>query len=373
MAKRLKITESEISATIKEFIQAIRNGVDKGKVEFKKTFGETKTRAKVMLSEVAKQKIEALVKAFPCEVGFYGLAERVPSDVEDLLAYRVYDILVPPPQTVSAAKVDSTTEQMTEWFASLPDEQFNNLRFHGHSHVNMGVSPSPTDTAFYEESAELLMDDYDVSFQIFSIWNKSGSFYFCIYDKGEGLFFDKKDISVFIESGPISEFVQAAKEVVEERKPQSTNVTYIMPLGGSKGTAFGTSGTQPKAAATNTPVITNDGGEKKKRWFESTEEESPFYVQVFGKSGICVDDFYAKPNSTLSGILYGLDRRPAENVVTIYTDVTSVSRTVSTDEMYKQLSNIVKEPPFSEYTIEIHFKSEGTKEDINYADFGIEY
>ena len=74
----------------------------------------------------------------------------------------------------------------------MSDEVYNSLRFQGHSHVNMGVSPSNTDINHQEVIAKSLCDD---DFYIFLIVNKRLDTNFFVYDKKTATTYKDKDIS----------------------------------------------------------------------------------------------------------------------------------------------------------------------------------
>ena len=57
-------------------------------------------------------------------------------------------------QAVKPAYCNSTVEQMTEFMMSLPREEWGQWNFDWHSHVNMGVFASGTDTANYKVMSE---------------------------------------------------------------------------------------------------------------------------------------------------------------------------------------------------------------------------
>ena len=94
------------------------------------------------------------------------------------------------------------------WLMSQPDEVFNKLRFHGHSHVNMGVSPSGVDTKYQDDILKNLNDFY-----IFGIFNKREDNYLIIYDITNNIVYEDKDIILHTPGGS---YRQWAKEMLEE-------------------------------------------------------------------------------------------------------------------------------------------------------------
>jgi hypothetical protein len=120
----------------------------------------------ILYSAEAEAKIKGLVQASGIEISWHGLVEKI-----DDMNYLIYDILVYP-QICSAAKVDTDDEAYTKWLHSQPDEIFNKIRYQGHSHVKMGVTPSPIDEKYY---ADVLKNLKPNDFYIFGVYNKNGN------------------------------------------------------------------------------------------------------------------------------------------------------------------------------------------------------
>lgn len=76
---------------------------------------------------------------------------------------------------------------------SHEDDVFNNIRMQGHSHVNMGVTPSSVDTSLYDRLLDQLDD---TMFYIFMIWNKKKDKTIKIYDLKKNVLFDTSDVTV---------------------------------------------------------------------------------------------------------------------------------------------------------------------------------
>jgi hypothetical protein len=123
--------------------------------------------------------IQYIVQASPQEVGWWGLVEKVETDY-------VVTALYVPEQTVSAAETDITAETMgdlaMEVLAAGLDP--SKLYYWGHSHVNMGVSPSGQD--------ETQVRDYLVNCPVFirGIYNKAGASKVDIYDVEQNVCFE---------------------------------------------------------------------------------------------------------------------------------------------------------------------------------------
>ena len=159
-------------------------------------------KAHITLTEQAWEKIKQLVDQCDKEVGWHGTVERTSKN-----EFTITDVLVFP-QTVTAATVTSDETKYTAWLMSQPDDVFNKLRFHGHSHVNMGVSPSGVDTKYQDDILKNLNDFY-----IFGIFNKREDNYLIIYDVTNNIVYENKDIILHTPSGS---YRQWAKEMLNE-------------------------------------------------------------------------------------------------------------------------------------------------------------
>lgn len=140
-------------------------------------------------------------------------------DDETKNEYYITDILVYP-QKVTGATVNTDQEKYEMWLMQHEDEVFNNIRMQGHSHVNMGTTPSGVDETHQAKILEQLEDDM---FYIFLIWNKSNSKFIKIYDLKKNILFETTDVSVEVldDGSGIDEFLVDAKKLVED-KPTTT-------------------------------------------------------------------------------------------------------------------------------------------------------
>jgi len=211
--------------------------------------------------------MKALVENFQTEVQWHGLTRRV-GDHE----FEVYDLIVPPHE-VSSATVVSDYSKYTEWLNNLPDEVFNDLRFHGHSHVNMGVSPSGIDNKYRKDLVTQMptpqADDED-SFYIFMIFNKRGEWSGEIYDLKYNTLYSTADIDIDVycgEQGWLSEFVYEAKKVAVEAKATPKPV-YKGVAGDSKYSY------DPQTGAYTEKTTKKTSAKKKSEW--TPYEEEPY-------------------------------------------------------------------------------------------------
>lgn len=223
MSKPIKMTPEYLQQCRDDFEKALATTkLADGKITFTKTFTMEAKKASVHFTSLAWRKMTALLRGFDKEVAWHGVAHRI--DDEDKNEYIIEDIVVYP-QEVSGASVEMDTEKYAVWLMeNAEDERFNNIHMQGHSHVNMGVSPSPVDLSHQEEILNMLGDD---DFYIFMIWNKSLTSNTKIYDMRKNLLFENADVSVTYEPDELDEFVDAAKKMVTTKtyKPATTPAT----------------------------------------------------------------------------------------------------------------------------------------------------
>lgn len=126
----------------------------------------------ISFTPLAFAKMMMLVEVNDKEVGWHGTVERRNNNfvITDIFVY---------PQVVTPTTVEPSQEEYNEWQTELPDDIHNSLRFHGHSHVNMGTSASSVDTKFQQDIVKMI-DNTD--FYIFMIINKKGDFNIYLYD-----------------------------------------------------------------------------------------------------------------------------------------------------------------------------------------------
>lgn len=173
----------------------------------------------VTFTETAYNKMWALVDYNTKEIGWHGTVERKDNTfvITDILVY---------PQAVDATSIVADEAKFAEWLdgyrLDLNSNVFDKLRMHGHSHVNMGTSPSATDTKLQEDHLAQLQDN---DFYIFLIVNKKREIWCTIYDTVTGLQYETKDIQIIPVANKETEWaIKETKEKVTKYKP--TVYTY---------------------------------------------------------------------------------------------------------------------------------------------------
>ena len=217
MLKHIKIDDATVEKVVEEF----KNYVSNTKViEDEETFTYKvtapiveKATAEVIFTEKAYWKISLLLAMFDSEVAWYGVAERAEKG-----KYRVKDIVVFP-QKVTGSTVTTDAMEIAKWSNSIPAEQYNKLRFYGHSHVNMGAFVSSVDREDRKNHlAQIPPDD----FFIFAVFNKRHDIHLEIYDLWYDAKYDDNEIDFQVEGDDAFDFLTDAK-----RKVNDTHRTHL--------------------------------------------------------------------------------------------------------------------------------------------------
>ena len=147
---------------------------------------------KVYITAEAYVKLRKLVDDTTTEIGWYGTVTKMPGFesvfvIDDILVY---------PQTVTGATCVQDDDRVFEFELNLSTDQVNRKRFHGHSHVNMGVTPSGVDEQFYQDILTQV-DDYFIVL----ITNKSGAYYTRFYDMQNNILYTGIPVQVMLDNG----------------------------------------------------------------------------------------------------------------------------------------------------------------------------
>lgn len=185
--KKIKVSEEYLTT----FLEQIKASLQGKKVIPEKMTYETNPSIKlkddekiaIIFEDDARKKMLELVRQAKDEIGWHGTVER-----KGEKEFVIKDIFVFP-QTVTGATVTTNEEEYLNFIMQLTDEEINNMRLYGHSHVNMPVSPSSTDDVYQENLMQNVQDYY-----IFGIFNKSGGAWWNVYDVEKNILYEDKDI-----------------------------------------------------------------------------------------------------------------------------------------------------------------------------------
>ena len=222
--QKLKMTEELARELAEKFYQdMLKNTILTDSLNYKVSFGkESKGTVKINFTEEAWGKMTSLIDDFSSEVAWHGLVQRLgPTQFE------IYDILVYP-QVVTGATVNTDQVRYQKWLMEQPDEIFNNIRFQGHSHVSMGVTPSSVDISDQERLIENLQPE---DYYIFMIWNKRQEFYARVVDVAANVSYSGKDVSVTYNGYDADSFLTHARAIV-------TKSVGVQAYGGAKNTSY---------------------------------------------------------------------------------------------------------------------------------------
>jgi len=158
----------------------------------------------------------SLVQHFNTEIAWHGLVRPIKD------GYEIYDILVYP-QEVTGGTVETDQQKYQMWLMQQPDEIFQNIRYQGHSHVNMTPHPSSVDL-----TNQRRMQIPDNDFYIFLIWNKDSYYTARVYDHGK--VFDENQVDVTTENTIDNDFIKQVESMITVkpvvRYPQYTVRSY---------------------------------------------------------------------------------------------------------------------------------------------------
>lgn len=146
----------------------------------------------IYISANAYVKMRMLVDKMSTEVGWYGTVTKCPGlqatyVIEDILVY---------PQTVTGATCEQDETKMFDFEMSLTTEQVNTKRFQGHSHVNMGVTPSGVDEQFYQDLLTQVTDYF-----IICVTNKKNDYTVRFYDVENNILYTDLELKVLLDDG----------------------------------------------------------------------------------------------------------------------------------------------------------------------------
>lgn len=243
MSRKMKIDIGFIEAAKAAFAAALektsKDAKFDGKVKFDFDFAKVEEKAILYFTETAWMKMQYLIAVFGSECAWHGVVERHGEDKSEFI---VKDILVYP-QQVTGATVTTDQTEYEDWMNALDDDTFNALKFHGHSHVNMGVTPSSVDN---EHQRGIVSQLNDSQFYIFGIFNKSGNRWLKIFDMKRNIAFEKDDIEVKI-------LMDGSKcfDLMEDADKKITTKTVSYAGGYSYGNYGASQASTAKCTATN--------------------------------------------------------------------------------------------------------------------------
>lgn len=286
--KYLKLTEQAIQDTLKSVEAQLRESKLTSTTTFKLNTDmsdEVKKqfeKAEVHITQDALDKMTGLIQECSDEIAWHGTVSR---DAEKPNVFWIDDILVFP-QTVTGATVDTDETEYTMWLygEEVNEETFNRLRFHGHSHVNMGVTPSATDENHRSNFIQNVNDFY-----IFGIFNKKDDFNFTIFDVENNVVYEKDDITYYVPCQPIADWAKEQIKNKVTKKVTTYGYGYNSSLYGTKNnvvTKTSTSSSKKSSTDKTTDRFGRKWNPKTKTWdYDWEEDDDDFYDKYYGRYG----------------------------------------------------------------------------------------
>lgn len=194
---------------------------DAVKIEVVEQYYQKNNIPKIIMSQKAITKMKIYVDEVDSEIGWIGLVYKTREN-----EFYVYDTMLPE-QKVTGVTTDLDESALCAIAEKLIEEgkydDYNNTRLWGHSHVNMGVTPSGTDEQTFEELHN------NCEYFIRLIANKKGDVNIDLVDKTTGLIYKKLPFtvdyddeikSIVKEYNDIYEKMQALGEVLTDKANQ---------------------------------------------------------------------------------------------------------------------------------------------------------
>jgi len=236
MPKPIRLTDEARTQIIAMFIEKLKSTpLNSGRITISQEFTYKDShddRVCVKFTPRAYYRMIALVDKYASEIAWHGTVRREGKTfiIEDIFVY---------PQKVTGVNVDPDQDEYDEWSRGLDDEVFNNLRFHGHSHVNMPVNPSGTDLEYQLGIVSQLRAD---QFYIFMIINKKKDFVMKVYDYSCNTLYETDDLDVEI----MEDNLELDKFLRESAKQVTATTYYRTPNGTNpnSGYSYGKQGSQ---------------------------------------------------------------------------------------------------------------------------------
>lgn len=233
--KKLRLTSNEWEALLKDISTKFHENCNRNISDFsytktdvndflKNILKENTEKPIIQITSDAYTKMYELVKQSTVEIQWHGLVEKINN------TYKIYDILLFP-QTNTASSTSSDQNEFAEWQTKLIQDMsfpINQMRLHGHSHVNMNVYSSSIDDGY---QSELITKVEDGDFYIFLVLNKRMEMYPLLYDFDKQILFEGTDIQIEILDNNNQDIRNWCTEQIKENcKTNQINNWYKKPV-----------------------------------------------------------------------------------------------------------------------------------------------
>ena len=187
---------------------------------------QSSDKPKVICLAETWMKMQSLVKSNDIEVQWHCLVRRN----TETNTYIIYDVLMYK-QINTGVSTTTDDEEYAKWlmhYMMQPDETFDNIRCHGHSHVNMATFISGRDAEYRDNITQNIAED---DYYLFLILNKKNEINIDLYDFAANLIYEKTDLSFkvgFADGTTYDDWATEQNKLVERPKSTwpATGTTY---------------------------------------------------------------------------------------------------------------------------------------------------
>lgn len=178
----------------------------------------------IYITPTAYIKMRTLIEETDIEIAWHGIVHKQDRNfvITDILVY---------PQKITSVTVESDDDLYPNWCMELPDEVLNNMRFQGHSHVNMGVTPSGVDEEYYTRLLTQVHDYY-----IIMVMNKREDITLRLYDVENNILYSDLDLNIYLPDVHKDnlDWYEEQKEMLQKPKPVQGSLLKDKILDGDK-------------------------------------------------------------------------------------------------------------------------------------------
>lgn len=191
---------------------------------FNKDLAEKTTKPTIKIPTDIWFKMQTLVALSDTEISWHGMVDR------NIMThtFTIYDILIFP-QINTGASTTTEQDEYSKWMTSLlsnPDFKIEDLRMHGHSHVNMAVYSSGIDDQYQKD---LLAQIEDGDYYLFLILNKRHEMCVLLYDYRTQILYTKEDLVITITDSNDRDIIESCKKEMASKckAPKPAHHNYL--------------------------------------------------------------------------------------------------------------------------------------------------
>lgn len=175
---------------------------------------------KIIVSKLAHTKMNLYIHGVSTEIGWLGAIEKLESG--DFYISDVFLLEQEVHSTNTTITEDGQSNFIMELIQNDKKHLLDKIKFWGHSHVNMSVSPSAQD----DDTLEQLKPDVDPDFFLRGIFNKRGEAKYTLYYYTHGIVLD--NVKWELENIVDEELASAVKAEIKQKVTNKT-VVYQRP------------------------------------------------------------------------------------------------------------------------------------------------